>query len=404
MHAGFRCILMGLLFATMSTLAFPQTCVKSESQWEVPEGVKEGDILLMEIPLKMWKSGIFHAAIYKGNNRFYHIAGYNETNNNTDIREWTYKRFCIEPGVIPESFRFYNATDNESLAKNVLKWIEDRANQKPNGARYQYKNETIFPYRKIADPYKTKDIFEPMNTSNRFYCDELVWAAYYSEGIDIDWLGWTPALSENGPLARYASIAYSSKEIAWDGDTTLRNVQHMPFPPKKICNLGSRGNQLWGGGKSITYNEKKVVPFKTYFYKFKLLDIDCDEVYIDIDWGDGANISHFGPALSVNYYLPNNGLIIIPHTYNTPNHTFNVTAYAEDSTGRRSEEALTFKVNTTSPSGSYPEIYTNVDNNKFGGIVCQEINFIKNICSFKDDLQKIYWKYSILNFFLNSGC
>jgi hypothetical protein len=72
----------------------------------------------------------------------------------------------------PRYARVINATAEQRQA--ATQWVITRV-----GDKYQ-----TFDPQKIADPNNSRF------TANRWYCSEIIWAAYYHLGIDIDRNGW----------------------------------------------------------------------------------------------------------------------------------------------------------------------------------------------------------------------
>jgi uncharacterized protein (DUF608 family)/uncharacterized protein YycO len=147
----------------------------------VPSCVQVGDILMMDIKMNsikdiIWKvPGYYneHIAIYAGNNTFINAHG-------TGVSEESYSYFLrsFRNGCENHAFlRVKTATEEQRL--QAVKFAEDKI-----GAHYQ--NIFTPPYfgLKIADPNSNHP------TANMWYCMELIWAAYYNQGIDIDSNGW----------------------------------------------------------------------------------------------------------------------------------------------------------------------------------------------------------------------
>jgi len=159
--------------------------------FSVPEYLKRGDIIFMDVKEydTYWAIPGYsndHAAIYLG----------------PDYKDGNYFIHASSPGVsyikydsyhlFFENFTFYYVIDaNESQIESAIKWAEDLI-----GLKYQCFFPQFFkPYywykgimemgEKCADPNN-----KSIKTANRFYCCELVWAAYYNQGIDIDKNGW----------------------------------------------------------------------------------------------------------------------------------------------------------------------------------------------------------------------
>ena len=141
---------------------------------QVPDCVEPGDILLIDVggwdESTIWKvPGPYneHAALYIGNNYFIH-AGHD---NNETVSIKNYARFYWPA----KNIAFIRVkTANLSQKQAAIDWAYDRV-----GAPYQ---EFTYP------PWFTLMIANPdfpHSTANKWFCMELVWAAYYNQGINI---------------------------------------------------------------------------------------------------------------------------------------------------------------------------------------------------------------------------
>ena len=65
---------------------------------------------------------------------------------------------------------------------------------------------------------KCEDSSNPnFQTADRFYCMELVWAAYYNQGIDIDYNGWQELYPTPPPNVKwiFKKIWEKTEGIIW---------------------------------------------------------------------------------------------------------------------------------------------------------------------------------------------
>jgi hypothetical protein len=141
----------------------------------VPEGVEIGDLILVDIRLDQanpWKRpGLFneHSAIYVGNDMLIEANGVVRYRNFTQFSHW-----C-------RNFVFLRVkTANESQRLAAAEWAKSKI-----GTAYQVFFDFPWFGLKIADTNRK------FPTANLLYCAELLWAAYYNQGIDIDRDGWT---------------------------------------------------------------------------------------------------------------------------------------------------------------------------------------------------------------------
>jgi len=138
----------------------------------VPECVQPGDILLIDIKGRdeslAWKIvGPYneHAALYVGDNMFIDASSQN------GVGRHEYSHYTM----IAKNLAFLRVTtaDNETK-NNAIQWAYDRI-----GSPYQDFLAPPWYTLMIADPYF------PHPTAGEFFCLELVWAAYYNQGIDV---------------------------------------------------------------------------------------------------------------------------------------------------------------------------------------------------------------------------
>jgi uncharacterized protein YycO len=156
-------------FEKISPLSF----IKTNDEIKVPDCVEAGDILIIDVAgydeSEAWKMpGPYneHAVLYVGNNHFIEADAKNGVEEHN-----TYAHFYIRAKNLV-FLRVKSA--NLSQKQAAIDWIYDRI-----GTPYQ--EPLGFPWYglKIANP----DFPNP--AANKWYCMELVWAAYYNQGIDI---------------------------------------------------------------------------------------------------------------------------------------------------------------------------------------------------------------------------
>jgi hypothetical protein len=140
----------------------------------VPDCVEIGDLFLFDFHVdqsNVWKRpGLYneHAAIYVGNNTFVEANGI--------VRYRNYSSFYESQ----KNLVFLRVqTANESQRYAAVAWAISKI-----GLGYQ--DFFVFPWfgLKIADTDRS------FPTARELYCMELIWAAYYIQGIDIDRNGW----------------------------------------------------------------------------------------------------------------------------------------------------------------------------------------------------------------------
>lgn len=127
---------------------------------DVPDYVEIGDVLIMEFqefynPLQNEGFPNDHIAIYIGNNDFVHAKPYSKV----EIKDYEY---------FQENYNYpyfgYVKNASKNLKEDAGKWAEEQV-----GRRYQNIKKS-----------------SAKGKNNRWYDSELIWAAYYNQGIDID--------------------------------------------------------------------------------------------------------------------------------------------------------------------------------------------------------------------------
>jgi len=149
------------------------------NQKHVPDCVKLGDLLLFDVGYdesNRWKRpGPYneHGVIYIGRNTTSNEDKFVEFMGNVRHRNYT-QIYNQQKNLI--FLRVKTADSNQIQA--AVKWANSKIN-------LQYQIFFQFPFGlKIANT----DLLFP--TANKLYCMELLWAAYYQQGIDIDQNGW----------------------------------------------------------------------------------------------------------------------------------------------------------------------------------------------------------------------
>jgi len=180
-----------VIFTLLISFCFINSNAKEINDDEVPDYVKKGDIIFMDLKndRSCWAIPGYsndHTALYLGHdykdgNYFIHSSsdgiGYIKLEDfNLNFEHFTY---------------YYVDCANDSVIESALNWSEENMGLKYQcffpqffNPRYWYKGMMELG-TKCADPNN-----KSIKTANRFYCSELVWAAYYNQGIDIDKNGW----------------------------------------------------------------------------------------------------------------------------------------------------------------------------------------------------------------------
>jgi uncharacterized protein YycO len=143
----------------------------------VPDCVEIGDLMLLDMHTdesNQWKvPGLYneHSAIYIGNNTLV-----NSGSMSNGVYAFDYSVFYQDQ----KNFVFLRVrTANESQRHAAAAWAINQI-----GKPYQYFFRPPWFGLKIANTSL------PFPTADKFYCMELIWAAYYNQGIDIDQNGW----------------------------------------------------------------------------------------------------------------------------------------------------------------------------------------------------------------------
>ncbi len=141
-------------------------------------------------------SGLDHVAMYLGNDSFICTIR-NKTIHSGEVNIVSYARLFLGGSFKnPRYARVINATPEQRHA--ATNWVISHIKDK-----YQ-----TFDPRKIADPNVS------VVTADRWYCSEIIWAAYYNNGIDIDRNGWDRDFPWFFPI--WSSV--SCDDIYYDND------------------------------------------------------------------------------------------------------------------------------------------------------------------------------------------
>jgi hypothetical protein len=191
-----------LLF-TQSLQTMVHTVSSSESPLKItanyPPGFQADDIVFFDSTFRpgRWNvPGLDHIAIYLGNDTFLCTTINNETlvgevnivSYDDLFGSWMLKN--------PRFTRVMNATAEQR--HNASMWAISRI-----GDKYQ-----------TWDPRKCADPDSKMITARRWYCSEIIWAAYYHQGIEIDKNEWKRDFPSFFPIVS----AVSPQDIFDDND------------------------------------------------------------------------------------------------------------------------------------------------------------------------------------------
>jgi len=147
----------------------------------VPPYIRAGDIVFFELGnnYSYMCPGWDHCGIYVGNNEFIHASPYLD---------------CI----VKQDLSLFEPFDMEIFYGKVISSNET-----------QRINAINFTEIQIGKHYEGPELKDPSFDSKDWYCSELVWAAYYNQGIDLDMNGW------NFPYY------VTPLEICWDDDVEM---------------------------------------------------------------------------------------------------------------------------------------------------------------------------------------
>jgi len=146
----------------------------TKKQYLVPSYLQVGDLVFFDstFPPGRWNvRGFDHVAMYMGNDEFIGTMP-NLVTHVAEINISNYSNFFVLHCVHPTFARVVNVTAVQR--QNAVTWALSRI-----GDLYQ-----TWDPRKCADPNAS------LITADQWYCSEIVWAAYYHQGIDIDQNGW----------------------------------------------------------------------------------------------------------------------------------------------------------------------------------------------------------------------
>jgi uncharacterized protein YycO len=181
--AVFIIILFFFIVFNSSGATNGQINIKKEliSKSSVPSYVRAGDIVFMECGdnYSYICPGWDHSGIYVGNNEFIHASPY--------LNRVAKQNLSLFEPLDIEFFYGKVISSNEAQRINVINFAEGQ----------------------IGKPYKGPDFKDPSFDSKEWYCSELVWAAYFSQGIDLDVNGWK------------SPHFVTPLEICWDDDVEM---------------------------------------------------------------------------------------------------------------------------------------------------------------------------------------
>jgi len=166
---------------------------------QYPPGFQIDDLVFFDstYPPGRWNvSGLDHVAIYLGNDTFICTIR-NKTTHSGEVNIISYDHLFLG-GILknPRYARVITATPEQRHA--ATHFVISRI-----GDKYQ-----TFDPRKCADPNAS------ISTADRWYCSEIIWAAYYRIGIDIDRNGWNRDFPWFFPIWS----AVSCDDIYYDND------------------------------------------------------------------------------------------------------------------------------------------------------------------------------------------
>jgi hypothetical protein len=171
----------------------------SQKKYLVPSYLQVGDLVFLDSPAPpgRWNvRGYDHVAIYLGDQKFV-CTTRNDIKHTIEVNISDYSFFIsVQHYKNPMFARVVNVTDEQR--QKATAWAVSRSSD-----LYQ-----------TWDPRKCADPNFPIITANQWYCSEIVWAAYYNQGIDIDQNGWARDFPWFFPIF----ISVSPQDIANDND------------------------------------------------------------------------------------------------------------------------------------------------------------------------------------------
>ena len=207
-----------------------------EGNATIPDCAEIGDLVLIDFWVdqsNLWKRpGLYneHGAIYIGNNTLIEANGLVRYRNYSRFHDYA-KNLVI--------LRVKSA--NESQRHAAVAWAERRI-----GFAYQVFFDFPWFGLKIADTNRS------FPTANKLYCMELLWAAYYAQGIDIDRNGWKFPFWVNG------------NDIIYDDDIEI------------IYQEVNDSTEIVKPYKGIYLGDRKIVYFPYFTMVFGAIDIEVN--------------------------------------------------------------------------------------------------------------------------------
>ncbi len=185
----------------------------------VPDCVQIGDIVLIDFWVdqsNLWKRpGLYneHSAIYIGNNTLIEANGVVRYRNYSLFHEYA------------KNLAFLRVkTASESQRTAAVEWAKSKIG-------FSYQGFFDYPWfgLKIANTDRR------IPTANEFYCMELLWAAYYTQGIDIDRNGWKfPCWVDGNDIIYDDDIEIIYREVA-DSTEIIKPYKGVYLVNRKIA-------------------------------------------------------------------------------------------------------------------------------------------------------------------------
>lgn len=259
---------------------------------EPPSYLVPGDLLFIEA--KPWVQAVFGVGL----DGWDHIAMY--------IGDGTFVEASDYPGlseVATLPFAFYRTWGAELVFGRVVTADE---NQRAGAVDFALRRRG-YPYQHCEDCWWANpnpgDPNDPH--SDAWYCSELVWAAYWHQGINIDVTPEPPSPDEGGDGVH---LFVSPQDIADDDDVDV----YLNGPPSvPTCPSGPTS----------------VYRLQTAVYTSVSYDLEGDLIRYQWDWGEGLDLW--------GLYLPSGVQTTRPHTWLTLG-SHSVRVRAEDSHGNQS--------------------------------------------------------------------